>query len=153
MTRKRPQEGPDLFDLAAGLAEGDGGVTTPAVTHDLFIGWEWHLGSGLIKYRPRCNTCGWRIPGRYERHTDAVEAALDHAWPSWRELPVLEPVPSFSQPDEEWKAAALAVYPKGWLEAGGPVKTLAGDPSLRHRQYGSPWGGFEVAANLIGQPS
>ncbi len=73
----------------------------------------------------------------------AVSHAHDHAFPGWRNLPLVRPMP------EEGKARArwLADVQAGWLERGGPVLV---DRGGRSHSGCTPWRGYDLTARLLG---
>jgi hypothetical protein len=131
----------DLFGDQAGQVQP---VTTPASPHGVHIGWAknpdpraWEINPATnnpypvsaehpfhLIYIATCLTCGW-VNGGHDRENGATEAAMDHAWPGWRTLPVTAK-PQMQVPESQlrrWYQSAVDVYPPGWIEAGGPVRT------------------------------
>jgi hypothetical protein len=100
-------------------------------------------GQGRRK-RAACLGCEWESEDlRNER--DAVEAAHDHCWPGWRDLPAVRQPGSNHQ---RWLAEVKRAYPDGWLEAGGPVVTVRADSRFaRHLPGKAPGGGYDLAAS------
>jgi hypothetical protein len=115
------------------------------------------------RYRGACLGCGW-VGEPVESENDAAEDAHDHAWPGWRDLP---PVPSPPDPSgagqydkrkAAWIARVAPVFPPGWLEAGGPIRTTREPPGNRHVPLRTPYGGYDLAcgpdapvAPIVGQ--
>lgn len=101
--------------------------------------------------RGACFGCTWE--GAPAEHTSvAVADAHDHAWPGWRDLP---PVPR--RPDrgtskreieamDAWEAHVRAVYPDGWLDAGGPIVTVRDPLGTRDIPFHTGHGGYDLAA-------
>jgi hypothetical protein len=93
---------------------------------------------GTPAWRGACRGCDWEGPERPGEDL-AAEDAHDHAWPGWRSLPVVPRPPAVQDRATaagraaitRWAAAASAVYPAGWLEAGGPVRTMRDSPRER----------------------
>ena len=141
MTR-RSSPAPGQLDLFATAAP-----ETPAGPHEISIGWAknpdpraWETDPATLRHYPvsedhliyssACSPCAWHSDG-HDRENAAVEAAMDHAWPGWRDLPAVPAKPNGGNP-ARWLAAATAVYPDGWVEAGGPVRTIRHAPGNRH---------------------
>ena len=89
-----------------------------------------------------------------ERENDATEAAVDHAFPGWRETPIVPRVERFGDAKKEaaQEAALLAkirpLYAAGWFERGGPIRTMRRWPSTRHVPGNAPTGGFDMCAGV-----
>lgn len=108
---------------------------------------------GGIVRRAFCE-CGWSS-STFADENEAVEEWHDHAWPGWRDLPV---VPAEVRPhaggflgsdDKAARARARAWvaerYPAEWQWPGAPVLTERTPPGTRHVPGYSPWGGFDIA--------
>lgn len=101
------------------------------------------VGADLL-YRAAC-TCGWEGPVR-EDENHASEDVVDHLWgPGWRELPAVPKPPEDKKLMPRWIAAVNALYPTGWLEAGGPIRTERGPMGRRHVPGRSGFGGYDLA--------
>jgi hypothetical protein len=103
-------------------------------------------------YRGACRNpaCNWES-GPVEDENEAAEAAMDHAWPGWRDVPIVPRWPGHGTSkaakaaDAAWQAKAIGLYPADWLDLGGPVRTYRTPPSVRHRgDYATPWGGYDM---------
>jgi Family of unknown function (DUF6349) len=106
---------------------------------------------GALLYLAACRGCEWEGQPRTTWNA-AVEDGCDHAWPGWRELPIL----ATSFPDmagdgtagrrvkAKWADGVTGVYPQGWLEAGGPVRTHRPAGGTRHVPGRTPFGGFDL---------
>lgn len=94
-------------------------------------------------YRGACLGCDWEGETR-RRHGEAVEDAHDHAWPGWRDLPAVQrPKSNY----DRWLTEIKRAYPRGWLEAGGPIVTVRPDSRFgRHEPGKAPGGGYDLAA-------
>ena len=153
MTR-RTSPAPGQLDLFAGQAPA-----TPASPHKVAVnsGMRENAVTGRrhLAYQATCLTEGCKYhSGDFDRENPAAEAAMDHAWPGWRDLP---PVPSMPHVESgrskaeqrklaDWAARVNAVYPAGWLEAGGPIRTLRDSPVVgRHVPARTPFGGYDLA--------
>jgi hypothetical protein len=101
---------------------------------------------GALLYRAACRSCDWEGDPR-DGENPAAEDALGHAWPGWRDVPVVPARPSNPKAEPAWKARILALYPAGWLEDGGPYRTArTGQYDTRHVPGRTPWGGYDIAA-------
>jgi hypothetical protein len=108
---------------------------------------------GDLLYRGACTACDWEGPVRLDEN-EATEDAHGHAWPGWRDLPVLaEAAPRGRdglidrKGTARWIAECAPLYPAGWIESGGPVKTARGDKrGTRHVPGSTPFGGYDMAA-------
>lgn len=120
---------------------------------------------GHMEFRGACLGCGWvadaawpileaptRDHGGGENH--AVEDALDHAFPGWRDLPVVQVPPSgdigpaHAKAVAAWRAKVDPALPPGWIDRGGPIRTRRSAYGTRHvpgRTVGVP--GYDVCAN------
>ncbi len=98
-----------------------------------------------LRYRGACCGCDWEGPSR-PGENPAVEDACDHAWPGWRDVPIVPAWPSDMKRQERWLATVVPQYPAGWLEAGGPIRTLRQLMGTRHNAtFATPWGGYDMA--------
>jgi hypothetical protein len=108
-----------------------------------------------LLYRGACCCCNWEGPERC-RENPAAEDGLDHAWPGWRDLPVVPRMPDSNGPRDkyardQWTASVISLYPDGWLEAGAPIRTLRKGPyGLRHIPGVTPFGGHDVGVPEVG---
>ncbi|TDC12943.1 hypothetical protein E1265_28930 [Streptomyces sp. 8K308] len=78
-------------------------------------------------YRGGCLGCAWEGSehggrGWREGANQAVEDAHDHAFPSWRSLPVLDlrTAASPHRAERLWRGITTR-YPSGWVDAGAPA--------------------------------
>ncbi|MFI6541452.1 DUF6349 family protein [Nonomuraea sp. NPDC050547] len=104
-------------------------------------------------HRGVCLGCDWEGPER-RRNNDATEDAHDHAWPTWRSLPVVNPPATAADYSKvlmgRWNAQVTQSYPAGWFEQGGPILIRRPEGyNTRHRPGGAPGGGYEL---VIQQP-
>lgn len=145
------------FGAAAGadaLAEVAGGPCLPTLVQ-LDLRCDHHRGGcqclGSFYSRGACLGCGWLGPVRDDYERLGVEDALDHAWAGWRDLPAVRPIPGGGDGPRDdqrrldaWVAEVLPLHPAGWLQAGGPVRTLRADRrGTRHVPGRTPWGGYD----------
>ena len=113
---------------------------------------------GHLEYRGVCMTCGWVSDSLRTSENAAVEDALDHTHPGFRDLPVLPHRPSGDAPTQmqRWRdemAALLAPWlPDGWAETEGPVWTTRTPHGTRHVPGWGVFGGYDLgtlrAANI-----
>lgn len=95
-----------------------------------------------------CDPCAWHSVGTED---SAVEAWHDHAWPGWRDLPVI-PVgvrPGAGGINKSTKGAlawVVANYPPEWQVPGAPMVTQRDGSGRRHVPGYSPWGGYDLSA-------
>lgn len=127
----------------------------PPCGHDPEAETTVRLLHGLL-YRGACRKtgCDWEGPVRDDENT-AVEDGMDHAWPSWRDRPAVPRMPDLGgNPNpygkarktlDAWIAEVNAVYPDGWLESGGPIRTLRRPMETRHVEHRTPYGGYDLA--------
>jgi Family of unknown function (DUF6349) len=144
---RRTSPAPGQLDLFA-----DAAPETPAAPHQVGVSWgknpdprAWARDPATLRpypvspdhpfhllYQAHCSTCGWHgIPATHQRENTAVEEAMDHAWPGWRNLPAVPAKPNQGNP-AKWLYAAAALYPPGWIISGGPVRTVRAAPGNRH---------------------
>lgn len=96
-----------------------------------------------------CTECDWRLIDPDE--SLVVEAWHDHAFPGWRELPVVPRKytglpPRGRDPLREW---AEEHYPATWQRTGAPIITEREGIGTRHVPGRSPWGGFDLSDSAI----
>lgn len=108
---------------------------------------------GDLMYRGACRHCTWEGDPTDSENT-ASEDAHDHAWPGWRDLPLVPRSRAGEMGPAQQKRAAVQwlekvtpLYPPGWVEAGGPVRTARSSLGTRHVPNGTPFGGYDMAAS------
>jgi hypothetical protein len=96
---------------------------------------------GHLMHQAICASCRWHHISPSER--DAVEAWHDHAFPGWRDLPIL---PGNLRWDDDTKVRAWIDqnYPAGWHRDGVPIRTHRAANSSRPVENRSPFGGFDI---------
>lgn len=99
---------------------------------------------GDLMYRGACRCCDWEGEPR-DRENAAAEDACDHAWPGWREVPVVPAVPEERTKRATWVERVTELYPTGWLEDGGPIRTARTRGGTRHVPGRTPFGGYDLA--------
>lgn len=100
---------------------------------------------GDLLYRGACRGCDWEGEARDEENA-AAEDGCDHAWTGWRQLPVVPRVPDEGKKRARWIEHVEALYPPGWLEDGGPIRTSRSGDGTRHVPSRTPFGGYDLAA-------
>lgn len=100
-----------------------------------------------MQARPACYGCDWIGNVSEDDESPVVESAMDHAFPGWRELPLVTACRTDASPKQ--KAAALdylkTAYPAGWIERHGPVRVDRGRIGTRHVAGYAVTGGYEMA--------
>ncbi|UCR89272.1 DUF6349 family protein [Mycetocola spongiae] len=99
----------------------------------------------------QCDTCQWRTFQRGE--PAAVAAWHDHAFPGWRDLPVVPPSvkrrDDRMEPHRDLRQWCLDHYPAEWLALpSAPIVTERGGAGTRSVPHMSPWGGFDISHTL-----
>ncbi|MER6828828.1 DUF6349 family protein [Streptosporangium sp. NPDC000563] len=100
-----------------------------------------------LRYRSYCGGCGHTGPAR-SRENRAAEDGCDHAYPGWRDLPVMGKRPYQGKPLARWEEEARAVYPPGWFDRQGPVREYRPAGLTRHVPGYAPGGGYCMAVML-----
>jgi Family of unknown function (DUF6349) len=112
---------------------------------------------GDLVYRGACLHCDWEGPVR-DDHNGAVEDAHDHAWPSWRDLPCVPRRPELGTSAKQktamtrWAETINDVYPDGWLESGGLIRTVRGRYGTRHVPDHTGFGGYDQCGLIEPEP-
>jgi hypothetical protein len=109
---------------------------------------------GDLLYRAQCDICHFVAVGR---ESDVIEAWHDHAWPGWRDLPVVPQdvrprAGGFSKSEKAALAWATKNYPTEWQMPGAPVITERGTAGSRPAPGYSPWGGYDISATALAEP-
>jgi len=114
----------------------------------------WNERPDGTAWRGVCYGCGAVFAPRTDE-LGALGDALDHTHPGWRSLPVfkrpardrarLTPAES-----EQWATSIRKVLPAGWLESGGPLRTMR-LPEFRLRCWPGavPGGGWDVPGIVV----
>jgi Family of unknown function (DUF6349) len=113
---------------------------------------------GPLLYRAACRGrgCLWESP-EHGRENPAAEDGMDHAWPGWRDLPVIAAPPHYlngaarERQEAAWLARVSPAYPPGWIEAGGPIRTRRAKYATRHVPGWTPFGGYDMAVPAAGE--
>ena len=92
-------------------------------------------------------------PGSSTTRNAAAENACDHTWPGWREVPVVAAVPEERKKRATWVERVTALYPAGWLEDGGPIRTQRTGYGTRHVPGRTPFGGYDLAVVDVADPA
>lgn len=108
-------------------------------------------------HRGACLHCSFEGPGRLDEN-EAAEDANDHCWPGWRDLPIVPKVPEGGttkkdkQARSSWVRKLNNLYPAGWLESGGPIRTLRTGVGTRHVPERTPFGGYDMCGEIAPDP-
>jgi hypothetical protein len=112
-----------------------------------------HRGDDLYRACCRRPDCLWEGRDFYSENL-AAEDGMNHAWPGWRDLPIVPDMPYMdgspgtkanTRKMQRWAEQVNAVYPAGWLEAGGPIRTARTGLGTRHVNDRTPYGGYDMA--------
>lgn len=109
--------------------------------------------AGDLVHRAACLQCSFEGPVRLSEN-EAAEDANDHSWPGWRDLPIVPKVPEGgtskkdNQARVDWIEKVSALYPAGWLETGGPIRTRRTSPGTRHVPERTPYGGYDMCGEI-----
>jgi Family of unknown function (DUF6349) len=99
-------------------------------------------------YRGACRRCDWEGEP-HDRENAVAEDACDHSWPGWRDLPSVPRVPEERKKRAAWVDRVVGLYPAGWLEDGGPIRTARSGYGTRHVPGSTPFGGYDLAAVAV----
>jgi hypothetical protein len=112
---------------------------------------------GDTVYRGACRYCTWEGP-LHDGENPAAEDAHDHAWPGWRDLPLVPRRPDSASNSKQtskaiarWVDHVNAVYPTGWLESAGPIRTRRDAYGTRHVPDHTGFGGYDLCGDLTDQ--
>ncbi|GAA2351073.1 hypothetical protein SVIO_040080 [Streptomyces violaceusniger] len=64
----------------------------------------------------------------------------DHSHPGWRDLPAIP-----ERRGRHWLTHAQCLYPDGWFERSGPIRTIRIGIEKRHKPGAAPGGGYDLA--------
>ncbi|MEU8919565.1 DUF6349 family protein [Kitasatospora sp. NPDC048545] len=92
--------------------------------------------------RGACTGCPWEGPNRRD-HNQAIEDALDHTHPTWRQHPAL-PTGASGKRAAQLAAHRSAIHPARWFDSGGPLKVTTTIRRDRHEPGRAPGGGYLV---------
>lgn len=102
-------------------------------------------------FRGACLGCTWEGP-IVQDAADAVADAHDHAWPGWRDLPIVGRRPESGTTKKQlaatqaWEDGVNRIYPSGWLHAGGPIITARTGYGTRDVPNCTGHGGYDLCA-------
>lgn len=105
---------------------------------------------GELMYQTICAPCEWRDITNSENR--AVEAWHDHAFPGWRQLPILPlGLRGTDEPGISKSAAAWIRdrYPVSMQVPGAPVITERLPMGTRHVPGRSPWKGYDISHTAV----
>ncbi len=104
---------------------------------------------GSITSQMICSLCAWHCIGE---EAEVTEAWHDHAFPGWRDLPVLPAqlrggmgTTKMTPKLEEWFETN---YPPHFRVPGAPIRTTRGQYGTRHVPNYSPFGGYDLSAGV-----
>lgn len=101
---------------------------------------------GDLMFQTICTRCEANFVTDNEK--TAVEAWHDHAFPGWRDLPVIPPTRS-----DAARATFIEVnYPEAWKVQHAPIRTTRLKYGTRHVPGRSPWGGFDLTGAVANTP-
>lgn len=105
-----------------------------------------HPLPGQHMTQANCPTCRWH---RIGDERDVIEAWHDHAFPGWRQLPVLPAKLGRSRgerkTDQKIRDWTLTNYPTQWHRHGSPIVTERGPHGTRPVAGRAPFGGYDMA--------
>ena len=112
---------------------------------------------GDLMYRGACTHCEWEAPLMRSSEHLAVSDALDHSWPTWRNLPVDPgPIPEGSSPKDSarvqaWIKRLVTIgYPEGWIEAGGPIRARRQQGGTRPHTVHTGFDNYSITGEVMG---
>lgn len=142
------------FDLDGYLASLHAARCTPTILVRHVDGDE----RGHMVYRGACLGCGWvsdvdRWLGEGGENA-AVEDALDHTHPGFRDLPCVPPSPEGAKAEDraakmrdEWAPS----HPDGWVASAGPTWTWRTGCGTRHVPGRGLYGGYDLGRPWTGE--
>jgi hypothetical protein len=107
-------------------------------------------GCGGVLYRSACTGCPWEGEPTIDEDL-ALAGACDHAWPGWRDLPIvdrrqsLKPEHWLDQLEDDYEA----VMP-GWRESGAPIRTRRDGPVGTRSHWSAEVGRYDMCAEVAG---
>ncbi|CUR58135.1 conserved hypothetical protein [metagenome] len=105
---------------------------------------------GDLAYMATCEPHGWHVTAGDEN--SAVEGWHDHAFPGWRDLPILPARLRDFETVGLSKAAMQWIenhYPESMQVVGAPVITERSSMGTRHVPGRSPWGGYDISHTAV----
>ena len=105
---------------------------------------------GELSYQAICEPHGWHVIAGDEN--SAVEGWHDHAFPGWRDLPIVPArlrsvdQPGLSKAARKWIAEH---YPPSMQIGGAPVITARSNSGTRHVPGRSPWAGYDISHTAV----
>jgi hypothetical protein len=105
---------------------------------------------GDLSYMAICEPHGWHVITGDEN--SSVEGWHDHAFPGWRDLPIVPSRLRMMDKDRLSKAAATWIrehYPKSMQLIGAPIITERRPFGTRHLPGRSPWGGYDISHTAV----
>jgi hypothetical protein len=106
-----------------------------------------------MRYRGACVGCGWACEYEHDDSNEALEDALDHVLPDWRQVPIVERLAhDNAKQRDRWLDQIAGLYAARGLEerytpgAGGLIRTMREPMGTRSHW---PGGFFDVCAGVI----
>ena len=112
---------------------------------------------GDLVYRGACRHCTWEGDIRGCENAGA-EDAHDHAWPGWRDLPIAPRRPESGTSTQQkrtiaaWVTTVNNIYPAGWLQSAGPIRTRRKGIGTRHVPNRTGFGGYDLCGEVEPDP-
>ena len=105
---------------------------------------------GSLVYRSICEHCGFHSEV-YANEAAAVVDGLDHAYPGWRDSPIVPPCRAGAdkKATSRWEATVREAY--GERRRGWPIITGRDGPGTRSVEGRSPWKGYDVSDATLEQ--
>ncbi|WP_404820798.1 DUF6349 family protein [Streptomyces malaysiensis] len=81
--------------------------------------------------------------GCWGRRTGPIgtRPAHDHSHPGWRDLPAMP-----ERRGRHWLAHVQRIYPGGWFDRGGPIRTVRTGIEKHHKPGAAPGGGYDLGS-------
>lgn len=101
------------------------------------------------EFRAGCTGCGFVTEPR-PSEMQALTEGLDHSHPGWWQQPIVskpKDARPYSEEFAKWGREIARVYPAGWFESGGPVRTQRVNDDQPHAE-GAPGGGWDIPGTV-----
>ena len=113
---------------------------------------------GDLLYRAACFGCTWEGPATRPARTPPPRTPTTtpgQAGASCRSCPAAPsraPASKQKAATARWVEAVNDLYPHGWLESGGPIRTARGHGGTRHVPDHSGFGGYDLCGQIEPEP-